>query len=110
MLTRLPPPPLVRGDNNHRRGHRPDSGEHVAEKALMPWYVDEGDGRPGGQGGPGVPEVDGHPPPAFLGPPVGFHAGERPDQRRLAVIDVPSRRDHVHGLSLTAASTAAASA
>ena len=29
------------------------------------------------------------PAPALLGPAVGLHAGERPDQRRFAVVDVP---------------------
>src|SRR3712207_9145657 len=50
----------------------------------------------GGQRRPGEAEVDGQPAAALLLPPVGLHAGERADQRRLAVVDVAGSRDDVH--------------
>jgi hypothetical protein len=46
---------------------------------------------PDGQVGPGEPEVDGHAAARLLGVAVGLHPGERPDERRLAVVDVPGR-------------------
>ena len=42
---------------------------------------------------PGEPEVDGEAAAPFFLPPVRFHPGQRPHQRRLAVVDVPGRRD-----------------
>ena len=45
---------------------------------------------------PRVAEVDGHPSAALLGPPIGLHAGQRADQRGLAVVDVSGRGNYVH--------------
>ena len=41
----------------------------------------------------GVADVDRHPPPPLLGQPVGVDPGQRPEQRRLAVVDVAGRPD-----------------
>src|SRR5207302_10290931 len=46
-----------------------------------------------GQGQVCKAEVDGHPPPLLLGQPVGVDAGQRLDQRGLAVVDVASGAD-----------------
>ena len=103
MLGRLRHPALVGGDDEQHRRHRPDAGEHRGDEPLVARDVDERDLARPRQRRPGEPEVDRHAAAALLGPPVGLHPGERPDQRRLAVVDVPGRGDDLH------ASTAAAS-
>ena len=40
-----------------------------------------------------VADVDRHPPPPLLGQPVGVDAGQRAQERRLAVVDVAGRAD-----------------
>ena len=49
-----------------------------------------------GSVGPAVAELDREPAPALLVEPVRVLAGERPDQRGLAVVDVPGGGDDVH--------------
>ena len=49
-----------------------------------------------GQRGPGVAELDRQAPAVLLLEPVGVAAGERLDQRRLAVVDVSRGGDDVH--------------
>ena len=44
-----------------------------------------------------VPDVDRHPAPPLLGQPVRVDAGERAEERRLAVVDVPGRADDEAG-------------
>ena len=57
-----------------------------------------------------VPDVDRHPAPALLGQAVGVDAGQRAQQRGLAVIDVPGRADDDgHGTAASARPTASTS-
>ena len=59
-----------------------------------PGYVDEVDARPWWlQGQVGVADVDGHAAPTLLGWTLGVDPGQRPEQGRLAVVDVPGRAD-----------------
>jgi hypothetical protein len=90
VLAGLRHPALVRRDDeqNGRRGPHP--GEHRGDEPLVAGHVDERH-RAGRQVGPGEPEVDGHAAPLLLGVAVGLHTGERPNERRLAVVDVPGR-------------------
>ena len=97
VLGRLRHPALVGGDDEHHRRDRADPGEHRGDEPLVPRDVDEGDLRARGQRRPGEPQVDGHAATALLGPPVGLHPGERPDERRLAVVDVAGRGYDLHG-------------
>src|ERR687894_437723 len=112
VLPGLRHPALVGRHHEHDGGHRPDPGEHVRHEPLMPGHVDERHRRPGGQGRPGEPEVDGHPPPALLRPPVGLHPGQRPYQSGLAVVDVTCGGYDMHASTAprTAASCSAGSA
>src|SRR6185295_11340393 len=99
MFGRLLPPSLVSRDDKQYGGRGPETGQHVADEPLVSRYIDEGEqlvGGPAGQGRPRVAEIDRHAPPAFFGPAVRLHPGQRPDQRRLSVVDVAGRGDDVH--------------
>ena len=62
-------------------------------RRSWPGHVDEVDDGPVVEGQVGIADVDRHPAPALLGQPVGVDAGQGPQQRRLAVVDVPGRAD-----------------
>jgi hypothetical protein len=117
VLGGLRHPAAVGRHDEHDGGDRPEAGEHVRDEALMARDIDEGQHLPRrpivfrstafrgtafrgtvsrGQGHPGVAEVDGHAPAAFLRPAVRLHPGEGADQRGLPVVHVPSGRYDVH--------------
>ena len=84
----------VVGRNDEQRGvdlAGPD--EHVPDELVVARDVDEVELRAVREGHVGIPHVDRHPPPALLGKAVGIDPGERAEQRRLAVIDVPRGPD-----------------
>jgi hypothetical protein len=89
-------PAVVGRDHDQRGGHRADPGEHVPDEPLVAGHVDDREPAARGQRRPGEAEVDGQPAAALLLPPVGLHAGQRADQRGLAVVHVAGRRDDVH--------------
>jgi hypothetical protein len=80
VLGGLRRPAVVRRDHDQRRGHRSDTGQHVADEPLVPRDVDDREPAPRGQRRPGEAEVDGEPAAAFLGPAVGLHTGQRADE------------------------------
>jgi hypothetical protein len=76
----------------HDEVHAPDTREHVANEALVAWYVDEGeDGFL--LGGMGKAEVDRDAALFLLAQTVGIGAGQGKDQRALPVIDVTGGTD-----------------
>ena len=95
------PAPVGRHDEHDRRD-RAQTGQHVGDEALVAGDVDEREllrwpsWHHGRERHPGVAEVDGHAPAAFLRPAVRFHPGEGADERGLAVVHVPGGRDNVH--------------
>ena len=101
VLGGLSAPAFIRRDDEEHGGNRADAGEHVRDKPLMPWYVDECDLRPIAEPRPCVAEVDRHPAATFLRPSIGLHSGQRADQCGLAVVDVSGRRDYVHRSSIS---------
>jgi hypothetical protein len=102
VLGGLGHPAAVGRHDEHDGGDRAEAGQHVRHEPLVARHVHEREfllsRRPTLclQGEPGVAQVDGHAAPAFLRPSVGLHAGERPDQRGLPVVNVPGGGDHVH--------------
>ena len=96
VLGGLRHPAAVGRHHEHDGGNRAEPGEHVRDESLVPRDVDERQPLPRRECHPGVAEVDGHAPAAFLRPAVGFHPGERADERGLAVVHVPRGRDDVH--------------
>ena len=76
-----------RHDQDHAV-HAAGSGHHGLDEAFVAGHVDDAHLEVG-DGARGVAQVDGHAPLLLLLEPVGFAAGERLDQGRLAVVDVP---------------------
>ena len=72
--------------------------QHVVNKLLMPWHVEKTDRLPVAEMLIGKAEIDGDAACFFLGQPVGIGTGERFQERRLAVVDMPCRADD-HALS-----------
>jgi len=84
---------LIRGHDEHDRVDTADAGEHVADEVLMARHVDDAHVRAAGKREPGEAQVDGHPALAFFAQAVGVDAGERVNERGLAVVDVAGRSD-----------------
>src|SRR5258708_4157284 len=77
------------GDDEHHEVDAGRAGEHVLDESVMPWDVNElkiAQMRKA--------EVDGNPTALFFLKTIRVNAGERADQRGLAVINVPSRADN----------------
>ncbi len=92
VLARLRHHRLVSGDMEHDEVHATDAGQHVADEAFVTRDVDEGeDGFL--FGGVGKAEVDRDAALFLLAQPIGIGAGQRQDQRALAVIDVTCSAD-----------------
>ena len=99
VLGRLRHPALVGRHHQQHRRHRADPGQHGGHEPLVPRHVDERDRcrrRTGQRSVQANPRSMVMPAAALLGPAVRLHPGQRPDQRRLAVVDVPGGGDDVH--------------
>ena len=94
MLPRLRHDPLVGRDDHHHQVDAGRPGHHVPDEPLVARDIDDPEGPAVGKGQRGEPEFDRDPPLLFLLEPVGIHAGEALDQRRLAVIDMAGRAHH----------------
>ncbi len=93
MLERLGARPVVGGHDEQRRIDLAGADEHVADEPVVAGHVDEVELAAVVERQVGVADVDRHPASPLLGQPVGVDAGQRPEQRRLAVVDVPGRAD-----------------
>ena len=93
VLERLRVRAVVGGDHQQRGVDLARADQHVADEAVVPRHVDEVDDRPVRQRDVRVADVDRHPAPPLLGEAVGVDAGQRPEQARLAVVDVPGGPD-----------------
>ena len=93
VLQRLRVRSVVRRDDEQRRVDLARPDEHVADEPVVPRDVDEVDDPPVIEHEMRIPHVDRHPAPPLLGQPVRVDAGERTQERRLAVVDVPGRAD-----------------
>src|SRR5438270_10990879 len=87
---------FVGGDHQQGDVDSAYAGEHVVDEALVAGHVDDRHFDPIRQPQPGEAEVDGHAALLLLLESVGIDAGQRADQRRLAVIDVARRPDDSH--------------
>ena len=101
MLAGLGHDGLVGRDDQQHRLDPAGSRQHVAHEALVPGHVHEGEAD-------AAPlrvreaEVDGDPAPLLLRQSIGVDSGQRLDQGRFAVVDVPRRADQEspHGRSV----------
>mgnify|MGYP003694321301 CR=1 FL=1 len=71
----------------------PDAGQHVLDEALVAGHVHDLDGQAAGLLEEGEAEIDGDAAGFLLRQPIGIGAGQRLDQRGLAVVDVPGGAD-----------------
>jgi len=85
---------VVGGDHEQDRLDLTRPDEHVADQPVMAGHVHEIEVRPVRQPEMGIADVDRHAPPALLGQAIGIDPGQRPQQGRLAVVDVAGRADH----------------
>ena len=83
--------------------------EHVVDEPLVPRNVYDADLAAVGKGHPREAEVDGQPALLLLLEAVRVDAGERVDERGLAVVDVSRRSDNVQRVRLLSASLPCAS-
>ena len=102
VLLALRLPPLGGGDHEHAGVDAAHAGQHVAQEPDVAGHVDEADALTARKGGVGEAEIDGQPATAFLLEAVGVGAGQRLDQRRLAVVDVTGGGDYTHRRSAAA--------
>ena len=93
MLDRLRPRPVVGGHDEQRGVDLAGSDEHVADEPVVTGHVDEVELGSVVEGQVGIADVDRHPAPALLGQAVGVDPGQRPQEARLAVVDVTGRPD-----------------
>ncbi len=93
VLAGLGSRPVVGGDHQQRRVDLARPDEHVADQPVVPGNIDEVELGPVFQDQVRVPDVDRHPAGSLLGQPIGVDPGQRPEQARLAVIDVTGGPD-----------------
>ena len=97
MLVRLRARALSGVDHEQEEVDPGCARDHVADEALVPGHVDQREPAAVGEVERRVAEVDRDPALALLGQPVGVLPGQRPDEPRLAVVDVargPYRERH----------------
>ena len=93
VLARLRHHALVGGDHQQGEVDAADARQHVLDEALVAGHVHDLDREPVGLLQEGEAEVDRDAARLLLGQPVGVGAGERLDERRLAVVDVAGGAD-----------------
>ena len=96
MLAGLRHDALVGGDDDEGGIDAAHPGQHVLNEVDVPRHVDQSERLAVGEFHPGEAEVDGHLALALLLEPVGVDAGQGPDERRFAVVDVAGGGDGTH--------------
>ena len=96
VLARLGHHAFVGGDHQQGDVDAADAGEHVVDEALVAGHVDDRHLDAVRQSQPGEAEIDGHAALLFFLEAVGVDAGQGPDERRLAVVDVAGGADDSH--------------
>ncbi len=93
MLLRLRHPAVVGRHDEEGEIDCAQAGDHVADEILVPGHIDQAE-RHAGQLEMGETKIDRDPARFFLGQPIGIDAGQRLDQRGLAVIDMARRGEN----------------
>jgi hypothetical protein len=93
VLVRLRPGALAGVDDEQEQIDAGRACDHRADEALMARHVDDGEAASVGQLERRIAEVDRDPASPLLGQAVGVLAGQRPNEPRLAVVDVARRPD-----------------
>ena len=107
MLDRLRLDAFRRRHDQQRRIDAGSAGQHIVHEALVARHVDETQLPAVTQVAVGVAEIDGDAARLFFLEAIGIDAGQRFDQRGLAVIDVArGADDHASGSSARRAASA----
>ena len=93
VLVGLRPRPLARVDDEQEEVDPGRARDHRPDEALVAGDVDDGDAPPVGQLERRVAEVDRDPAAPLLRQAIRVLPGQRPDEPRLPVVDVPGRPD-----------------
>jgi len=93
VLARLRLDGFIGRDHEENQINPADAGEHVFHKPLVAWYVNEADKQAVTKIEVSESQVDGDSAPLFLFQTIGIGPGQRPNQRRFAVIDMARRSD-----------------
>jgi len=80
---------LIRGNYQHNKVHPVRAGEHVLNKPLVSGNINKTN-RATAEGQFGKTQIYGNATPFFFGQTVGVDTCQRPDQRRLAMVNVSS--------------------
>ena len=96
MLDGLRLDALGRRHDQQRRVDAGGAGQHVVHEALVARHVDEAELAAAAEVAVGVAEIDGDAARLLLLEAIGVDAGQRLDQRGLAVVDVARGADD-HG-------------
>ena len=97
MLAGLGHGPLIGSDDEEGEVDTAGAGEHVLDEALVAGDVDDAYVASRGQGEPGEAEVDGKAALLLLAETVRVDVGEGAHESALAVVDVTSGTNDVHG-------------
>ena len=88
---------FIGGDDQQHQVNSAHACQHVAHKALVAGHIDEAYANPAAIGGGefevSKPDIDRNATPLFFFETVGINAGQRFDERSLAVIDMSGRAD-----------------
>jgi hypothetical protein len=103
VLVRLRHDPVVRRDNEHSQVDTGRPGDHHPHETLVTRHVNDADDGlvgpvRGRQRQPGEAEFDRHPAGLFLRQAIGIDAGQRLDDRGLAVIDMARRAENAESI------------
>ena len=93
VLESLRHDPVVGGHDQEREIDSGNACEHIANESLVAGHVDEADEAPARQCQSGKAEVDRHSAFALFREVRCVRSGQRLDDRRLSVIDMPCGRD-----------------
>ena len=94
MLFRLRHPTVVSSDDEQREIDRADAGDHVSDEIFVARYIDNRGVDFCAEIQFSEAEVDRDLARFFFGQTIGVRAGERLDERALAVVDVAGGRDN----------------
>src|SRR5450755_3281861 len=94
MLARLRHHPVIGGDDQQREVNARRSCKHGVNETLVAGNVDEAKHVALLNRRIRVAKLDGNTASLFLGQPIGVHARQRSDKRRLAMVDVARGSDN----------------
>ncbi len=93
MLAGLRHHPVIGGHHQNHEVDAGSAGQHGVDQALMTGHVDEADRPALGPRPMGKAQLDGDAARLLFLEPIGIDPGQRPHQRRLAMVDMARGAD-----------------